>query len=167
MVRKTSVKRHVRRTKNGRVVPVCKHDRSLRFVNAPNLRRNRLPVQVSVIVPSTKLDKSISEKQFQKRIRDEQRWFNRQFGGTTSIEEVGSFNLGKKVIKEPGVIVESSMSVATYEKNRAKIAKHFRNQRSKWQQNSILIKVEGQTFIVPKQGFIEDDKRQGRKIIVT
>lgn len=139
----------------------------LRAVNAPNLRRNRLPVQVSVVVPSTDLDKLIPEKKFILRVKKEQKWFNDRFGGSTSINEVGTYNIGKKVIKEPGVIVESSMSVSAYEKNKKILEKHLISRRKQWKQDSLLVKVEGQAFIVPKRPFIDDDKKQTNKILVT
>jgi len=140
---------------------------SLRTIPALNLKRNRLPVQVSVIVPSTKFDKLVPTEEFNTRISDEQKWFNEQFGGSTTIKEVGSYNLDGKVITEPGVLVESSMTVKEYKENKAKLEAHFRNRRSAWKQDSILVKVEGQSFIVPKKSYIGDDKKQGNHIIVT
>jgi len=166
-MRRCGVRTHMRRTRSGRRVPVVRHNRNLRTISSPRFSRSRLPVQVSVIVPSTKKDKSITDKEYEKRIKDEQKWFNDRFGGSTTIEETGSYNMGGKVIKEKGVIVESSMSVKTYEKKKHIIEKHFRTKRNKWKQDTVLIKVEGQTFLIPKKSYINNDKKQNNRILVS
>ncbi len=61
------------------------------FIEPLNLKSNRLPVQVGIAVPSTELDKKITDKKFRKRINDEKKFFSKTFGGDTSIKAVGSF----------------------------------------------------------------------------
>lgn len=141
---------------------------NLRFIDSPKFSSNKLPVQVAVVVPATTdEDKKLSEAQFKKRVDSEKRFMSKTFGGDTAIKGEGGFLLEGKLIKEKVVKVESSMSVADYNRNRQLIAKHVAERRKAWKQNSILVEVEGQTFITPKQSFISDDKKQSSKILVT
>lgn len=136
-----------------------------------NIRANRLPVQFSIIVPSTKLDKKISTQAFNKRIDSEKTFMSRTFGGDTAIKAEGNFELkeeGKKLklIKERNVIVESSTTKKVFNTKRKILIRHLKQRRKQWKQNSILFKVEGETFITPRQSFIPHDKSK-RKILVS
>lgn len=139
-------------------------------LNQLDIRSNRLPVQYSIIVPSTKLDKKITSSAFQKRINSEKRFMDKTFGGDTTIRAVGSFVLkrGKKeiLIKERNAIVESSTTKPIFNSKRMILKRHIIQRRKQWKQNSILFKVEGETFIFPRQKFIAHD-RSKRKILIT
>lgn len=140
-------------------------------INALNIRSNRLPVQFSIIVPSTKLDRKISTKAFARRADSERRFLSRTFGGDTSIKASGDFEIkekGKqpKLIKEKSVIVESSTTARVFNAKRKTLIKHLKARQKQWKQNSILFKVEGETFITPRQSFIPHDKSK-RKILVS
>lgn len=128
---------------------------------------NRLPVQVSVIVPSTLNNKKIPVAEFNKRVRDEKTWFSKKFGGDTSIRDVGSYWDGKKLVTEPGVVVESSMSVDSYNKFARDMAQHFEDVQKSWGQDTVLVKVEGQAIIIPKKDYIDTDTKAGDDIQVT
>ena len=125
----------------------------------PMKNANRLPVQVGIIVPKTRYDKKIKQKEFNKRVREEERWFSTSFGGDTSIDTAGGFIKNKRLIKERGKWVYSSMTSEGYAKFRKKIAEHIRQRQKEWKQYSILLKVEGVDFIVPKDNDIPDDKK--------
>lgn len=139
-------------------------------INALNVRANRLPVQFSVIVPSTKLDKKISRQSFQKRIDSEKRFMSKTFGGDTTVRAVGSFVLkkGKKdvLIKERTAIVESSTTKRVFDNKRKALIKHIKARQKQWKQNSILFNLEGESFIFPRQKFIPH-QRSKRKILIT
>ena len=139
-------------------------------INTLNVRANRLPIQFSVIVPSTKLDKKISRQSFQKRIDSEKRFMDKTFGGDTTVRAVGSFVLrkGKKdiLIKEKNAIVESSTTKRVFDNKRKVLIQHIKARKKQWKQNSILFKLEGETFIFPRQKFIPHDSSK-RKILVT
>ncbi len=140
-------------------------------MNTLNIRANRLPVQFSIIVPSTKLDKKISTQAFNKRIDSEKSFMSKTFGGDTAIKAEGNFELkekGKKLklIKERNVIVESSTTKKKFNENRKVLITHLKARRKEWKQNSILFKVEGETFITPRQSFIPHDKSK-RKILIS
>ncbi len=140
------------------------------FIKPLPIKSNRLPVQVSIAVPSTELDKKITDKKFKKRINDEKKYFSKTFGGDTSIRATGSFVLkqGKKdiLIKEKVVLVESSTTPVKYNSKRGIISKHIIKKKKDWKQNSVLYKVEGENYIYPKQGFIDHDDSK-RDIIIT
>jgi len=139
-------------------------------INALNVRANRLPVQFSIIVPSTKLTKKISPSAFSKRVDSEKRFFSRTFGGDTAIKSQGNFELkekGKKpvLIKEKSVIVESSTTPRIFNQKRKALISHIKSRQRLWKQNSILFKIEGETFIFPRQKFIAHAKGRGRVLI--
>ena len=140
-------------------------------INPLKLKSNRLPIQFSVLVPSTKLDKKISTAEFNKRVDSEKKFMSRTFGGDTAIKNEGNFELkekGKKpiLIKEKNVLVESSTTTTRFNKNRSKLVRHLKAKQKQWKQNSVLYKLEGEAFIFPRQDFIPHEKTK-RKIIVS
>lgn len=139
-------------------------------INTLNVRANRLPVQFSVIVPSTKLEKKISPSAFQKRINSEKIFMDKTFGGDTTVRAVGSFVLTKRkkdiLIKEKNAIVESSTTRKVFNTKRKILIQHIKERRKQWKQNSILFKLEGETFIFPRQKFIPHDSSK-RKVLIT
>ena len=50
--------------------------RGIKSVQRLPINTNNLPVQVGVIVPSTKKDKPISRQEFNERIDNEKEWFS-------------------------------------------------------------------------------------------
>lgn len=139
-------------------------------LNTLNVRANRLPVQFSVIVPSTKLNKKITPRAFQKRIDSEKRFMDRTFGGDTTVRAVGSFVLrkGRKdiLIKERNAIVESSTIKRVFNSKRRSLVRHIKLRQKQWKQNSILFKIEGESFIFPRQKFVAH-QRSKRDILIT
>lgn len=139
-------------------------------INALNLRTNRLPVQVAIIVPSTKLEKKILTPEFNKRVRSEKIFMDKTFGGDTSIKATGGFVLKKRkkdiLITEKSVIVESSTTPKIFNAKRKVLADHIVARRTQWKQNSIFFKIEGENFNFPRRKFIAHDPSK-RKILVT
>ena len=131
------------------------------------MRSNRLPVQVGVLVPSTEIDKPIGDKRFKQRVTAEQKYFNKKFGGTTSSKNVGAYTLNNKVIKEPVVLVSSSMTARQYKENMKALAQHFKQRQKQWKQDSVLVKVEGEDYIVPQQSFIATEKQLPKRILIS
>jgi hypothetical protein len=142
----------------------------LRTVRAPPFHSaNHLPIQVSVIVPSTK-DKSkpLSDTEFAQRVDSEKKWFDRRFGGDTAVKDVGSYLMnGKTLISEGGMIVEASTTSEKYNNVKKSFAKHVEARRKQWGQDTMASRVEGQLFIVPKKSYIDSEKKPERNIIVT
>lgn len=136
-------------------------------LNRINLRSNRLPVQIRIIVPSTEGNKRITKKRYDRRVHAEKRYFIERFGADTSIQEVGSYKGdGGEIIKEEGTIVESSTTPQVYEQKKRYLAKHIMARQKQWKQQTILYGVEGETFIYPKKKYIGDWKSK-TKIQVT
>lgn len=132
---------------------------------------NDLPVQVSIIVPSTKnnnqpIDEPGTDTNFQNRVTQEKNYFDDLIGGDTTIQEVGSYLLDGEVIKEPGAIVQVSMTRADYNKFKNKIAAHAIQRKNDWQQNQIAVIVEGRTYFAPKDKNIPDDTKMPKRILV-
>lgn len=130
---------------------------------------NNLPVQVSMIVPSTKNVKGksvdISDRELAKRVNETKKEFDVTFGGDSAISEVGSYYDGEKLVNERGVIVESSTSIPKYKKNIKKISEFVEKKRQDYNQQTMAVKVEGRLFVTPKQDFIADDKKTKNKMI--
>jgi hypothetical protein len=145
----------------------------LRYIAAPPLQSaNRLPVQVGIVVPSKVGTKYVGPKRHGRWVDSEKRWFDKKFQGDTSVKSLGTYlekKKGKpsKLVKERGVIVESSTTVANYNKYRQAFARHAIERQKEWKQSSMLVFVEGQKFITPKQDYLLDDKRQSKKVLVT
>lgn len=140
-------------------------------LNTLNVRANRLPVQVSIIVPSTTArDIPLKSPAFARRVDSEKRFFSKTFGGDTAIRGEGNFILTEKgkdrLIKEKNLIVESSTTPKIFNSKRKVLIQHLKQRQKEWKQNSIFYKIEGESFIFPRQKFIPHDKTK-RKILVT
>jgi hypothetical protein len=123
------------------------------WVPALPMDRNELPVQFSIIVPSTEMDRTVSATAFRRRIMREKEWLDSRFGGDTSVATLGSYWDGSKVIRERGARLETSMTVERYKAMRRTLAEHVREMRSRWKQQSVMARLEGVDYIHPKQGF--------------
>ena len=125
------------------------------------LKSSRLPVQFSIIVPATEGKTEISTQRFNQRLLREKKYLDNIFGGDTSIVGRGSSKVtsgkGKPVIETVGV-VEASTTPRKFIGNKRKITEHIKDRQKRWKQNTILYKIEGETFIYPKRKFISDAK---------
>jgi len=137
---------------------------TLHYIPAPALQSaNNLPVQVSLIIPSTKNVEGktikLNTKEFNKRIDETKKFFDENFGGDTAIKEVGSYWDGSKneLVKEKGAIVESSMSIPTYYEKVGKITEYAEKKQKDYLQDTMLVTVEGRKFITPKKDYIDHD----------
>src|SRR4030065_1028347 len=109
-----------------------------------NLSQNRLPVQYSVIVPSTKnvpnskgrlVSKDVSPSVYSSRIKDTRSEVTKMFGGYTSVRSLGGYrqeikdkegniikdgngNPKTELVVEPSMIVEGSTTPAKFNANR-------------------------------------------------
>lgn len=141
-----------------------------RFIQPLNLGKvNRLPIQVGIIVPSTRFNKKVSQQVFKERINETKEFFDKAFGGDTAVKTIGSYydDSRKELIKEDGLLVESSMSLEAYNKNKSDIEQFIKEHHKKWEQDTILVSVEGQNFIYPYKDYIIDDDKQKGTIIIT
>jgi hypothetical protein len=110
-----------------------------------------LPVQFSIIVPSTKKDKPISKKAYNKRIRDTRKFLAEKFGGDTSIKAEGGYIDQKgKLIKENVTKVESFIDKKTYKEKKNELENFVQKKRKDWKQESIGFEFENDLYIYPK-----------------
>lgn len=146
----------------------------LKYLKIPPFKSaNVFPVQVSVLVPSTVYDKPISSSKFTKRVDSEKKWFDHNFGGDTAIKDVGSYLAQNgKLIKEKGFIVESSITSDKYNSMIKPFTEHIHKRIEQWRQQSVLVGIEGERYIIPYQRFtgvkkFDTEQKPYRKIIVT
>tara|TARA_R100001530_G_scaffold101568_1_gene70633 strand:+ start:595 stop:1059 length:465 start_codon:yes stop_codon:yes gene_type:complete len=139
-------------------------------LNTLNVRANRLPVQIRILVPETVLNTKISAKKFKNRIASEKKFMSKTFGGDTTIKAVGSYIMKRKkkdiLIEEKTAIVESSTTKKQFNANRKKFINHIKQKQKQWKQDSVMYKIEGENFIYPKKDYISHDKSK-RKILIT
>lgn len=125
-----------------------------------------LPIQVSVVVPSTRGDKQLSKRFFERRIETTREWFDSHFGGDTTVRGSGGYLEDGRLIDEPVAIVEASTTTEKYNKFRGDFATFVESKQKNWQQDTILYTVEGRVFIYPKRPYIDDeDKEMARQLI--
>lgn len=135
------------------------------------MKANRLPVQFSIIVPSTK--NNVERKDlFPKRVKQEKEYLTKLFGGETAIEGRGGYVQTKpnKDIKtfEKVMVVEASTTPKTFAESRGKLMKHIQKKQKEWGQDTIFFKIEGESFIYPKRKYIDSDReREGKRVLIT
>lgn len=111
-----------------------------------------LPLQFRITIPSTKdVDKKLSTPEFKARIAEVDKDLTLMFGGQTTLKGTGGYVAKNgKFIPEGVAIVETSMTPAQYEENKAKINEYLRRKREEWGQESILFGFEDENYIYPK-----------------
>jgi hypothetical protein len=133
------------------------------------LRANDLPIQIKMIVPSTtNNNQPIGDEEFNKRIEEVKKYFDKKFGADTTITDTGGYFDGDKWITEKGNIVESSTTIDKYKKNINDVVKFIRQKRKDYGQDSMFLGIEGRSYIIPNKNYIDDDKSVKKKpILVT
>lgn len=109
-----------------------------------------LEYQFGIVVPSTDYDKKISNSQFQNRIKGTKKFLSQLFGGTSSTKEIGSYlSDNGNVIDENGVMVESSMTLQQYKRNKNKIEQYIKKKKKDWKQERIGYYFEDNFYVYP------------------
>lgn len=119
---------------------------------------NNLPVQLSLIVPSTSHGEQMPTREFRQRVSRVRKWFSARFGGDTTVRGSGGFIDENELIDEDVAIVESSMSIETYREERSTFADYVRSKREDWGQDAVTYQVEDRVFIYPEKGYIDHDE---------
>lgn len=110
----------------------------------------KLPLQLSITVPSTEYDKKVSSEKVKKRVETTAKEFSNRFGGDTAIKGNGDYTSDGRLIREEVFIIESSMTEKDYKKNKPAIEEFIKNKREEWKQETIGYKFEGDFYIYPK-----------------
>jgi len=112
----------------------------------------KLPIQLSITVPTTKdKDKKISPLETKRRVENTAKEFSDKFGGDTAVRGKGDYTTEGVLIREDVIIVESSMTKEQYLENKSSIEQFIKESRSKWEQDRIAFKFEGDLFLWPEK----------------
>lgn len=119
----------------------------------PKSKVDSMPIDVSIIVPSTRKDKKVSKKEFSNRIDETGKFMIKIFGGdTTSLAHGGYKSSSGKEIKEDVASVNASMTYEQFNKNKDKLAQFIKDKQKDWNQETIAFKVENDLKLYPKRG---------------
>jgi len=110
----------------------------------------RLPLQFSIVVPSTDYDKKISAREMKARVEETAKELSNRFGGDTAIRGKGDYTSDGKLISEDVVVVEASMTEEDYKKNKPAIEAFIKEKQKEWKQETIGYNFEGDFHIYPK-----------------
>jgi len=154
--------RHSRARKYGYAGGTYANDRYRRFpkITAPLGRKSKkLPIQVTIYVPSTKGNKTISKTAFMKRAENTAKFMSKNFEGDTAVTGKGEWVEDGKVTREDIILITSSMTPTQYEKHKDDLAKFIRDKRDDWQQSTMGYEVEGDFYVFPKK--VKDTDKDG------
>lgn len=108
-----------------------------------------LPVEMAVIVPSTKdFNKPISTEEFKKRTDEVRKKLIQLFGGNTSIKGVGGYRLEGKEIRENVNMVYSYSKRKDWVKNRQKLLKYLQGLKKRFNQDTIGLIFETDLYYI-------------------
>jgi len=118
----------------------------------PKASVRSIPIDVSIIVPSTKYDRRVSKREFSRRIHQTSRFMASAFGGDTTVLAHGGYvSKSGKEIEENVANVNASMTRKQFKKNKHKMTRFIKDMRKKWKQETIAYKVESDLKIYPKK----------------
>lgn len=111
-------------------------------------------VKIQVLIPSTtKVDESIPEKEFLRRIQEVRRSMNQKFKGTNRYRIEGSYfsEDKRKTVYERVGIVESFTTLEIYKAKDLKLKSFIEAKKKEWGQESIGFSLESP--VQPAQSF--------------
>lgn len=108
-----------------------------------------LPIQTAVLVPSTtKKSRAISATMFKKRVNITRRFLSRLFGGYTSVQGVGGYTSGKRLIREKVAVVSAYAQRRIFLKNKKAWLAWVRAKKREWGQESMGIIIENDLLYI-------------------
>lgn len=108
------------------------------------------PYEVKVYVPSTAIDKPVTEREFRKRITETQEFLSTLFGGFTTLQAKGGYMSDVEgLITEPVVVVATWASQQDYADRLEDLEDFLRVKRTEWQQEVIGFEFENDFFMFP------------------
>ena len=108
------------------------------------------PYEVKVYVPSTAIDKPVTEREFRKRIMETQEFLSTLFGGFTTLQAQGGYMSDVEgLITEPVVVVATWASQQDYADRLEDLEEFLRVKRTEWQQEVIGFEFENDFFMFP------------------
>lgn len=105
--------------------------------------------QIKIYVPSTNAnDEKISEEAFRRRIRNTQREFTDRFGGSTTVEGVGTWMNDNTMVREDVAVVSIHMTPEDWEEKKEMIFEWVKKKQEKWGQDAVSLEHENNlTFV--------------------
>jgi hypothetical protein len=125
------------------------------------------PLELKVYVPSTRKDKSITEVEFEKRVKDTESSLSKMFGGFTSSDVEGGYtSVDGDLISEKVAIVTSWVDENDYRDKLPQLEQFLKMKKDEWQQEVIGFEFENDFFMFPKSNqfhaFGADSKEEAR-----
>tara|TARA_A100001391_G_scaffold106159_2_gene71026 strand:- start:4436 stop:7000 length:2565 start_codon:yes stop_codon:yes gene_type:complete len=109
------------------------------------------PYEVKVYVPSTAIDKPVTEREFRKRITETQEFLSTLFGGFTTLQAKGGYMSDVEgLITEPVVVVAAWAGRQDYADRLDDLEEFLRAKRTDWQQEVIGFEFENDFFMFPE-----------------
>lgn len=121
------------------------------FTSHEKKRVFSLPIQQAVIVPSTTNgDKKISQREFNKRTNEVEKYLARKYGGYTETTAHGGYysTSKNKVIKERVNVVSAYSQKKPYKQNLPETKKQLHKWGKEWKQESIGYENQGHLYYV-------------------
>jgi len=129
------------------------------------LNSNRLPIQFSIYVPSTKAhSKKLTKPEFNKRIVVTKKFMDNTFGGDTSVRSVGGYTDDGKLITEDIAIVESSTTNKAFNKKKKELNEFVKMKQKVWEQDTLGYKIEGDFYTYPKKSYIPHEAKKNNNL---
>lgn len=123
------------------------------YLSAPlQNKATQLPIQFRIVVPSTtNKNEKLTPLQYQSRIDETAKDLSKKFGGETTIRGVGGYvSQEGELINEDVAVIESSMKLEDYKKNKLALGNFIKNKQKSWGQETIGYGVEDELYIYPK-----------------
>jgi hypothetical protein len=94
-------------------------------------------VRTAIIVPKTLHDRPVSEAEFQRRIKETEKFLAEKQGGFTEVNAKGGWVEHGRVIEEPTAEVVSYAKPSQVRASRADIRAFVKSKRRAWQQTAV------------------------------
>jgi len=121
---------------------------------------NRLPVQIAIIVPSTRGDKTISDSAFKKRVEKTRKKLDSLFGGDTTVQASGGWISGEgDLVTEDTAVVESSTTHEEFNQKKSSLKSWIKKKRNNWKQSQLAYKFDGVLYAYPEKSWMADEPR--------
>lgn len=107
-------------------------------------REKGLQTYSAIYVPSTRdVDKKISNKAFNRRVQETQKFLSDKFGGSTTDRRVGTYVSRKgKLVREDVAIVENYSDFNDWKRKDQNVRSFLKKKKKDWKQESLSFEFE-------------------------
>jgi len=109
-----------------------------------SLGTTKRTIDLSFYVPATRdVDKPITEGEFKQRIDETQAYMRQTFGGTTTVQGVGTWTGdNNRIVEEQVAIVTTAIEPKDYRNHKAEFVEYTKEKKEQWGQEAITVKME-------------------------